>query len=133
MRKVHFQAIAIACFALLFLQGPASGTPPTRTIDANVINTPDVEVINDSTNPVPVTVIKEQRRPFQTYVSCRPTGSYWYGCDTLSTPEDARLVIEQVGISFVPNDPTTEVLQFRKEANSPRSMPMRAVTYGSKC
>ena len=96
----------------------------------------DVVVTNTSSNPVPVTgnvgitgtanvkvtdtvsvsgvvsvqnVDQPSMQPFQDYIQCRPTGSYWYGCDNYTVPQNARLIIEQVGISFVPNDPTTNV------------------------
>jgi hypothetical protein len=49
------------------------------------------------------------KQPFQATIQCTPTGSYWYSCDSYTAPKDARLVISQVGISFVPNDSSNQV------------------------
>jgi hypothetical protein len=49
------------------------------------------------------------QQPFQAVIQCSPTGSFYYSCDSYAAPQNARLVISQVGISFVPNDPSNQV------------------------
>jgi hypothetical protein len=91
-----------------------SANPVPVTGNVGIMGTANVNV----TNTVPVSiggvvsvqdVDRPSMQPFQEVIQCRPTGSYDYGCDSYDVPENARLIIEQVGISFVPNDPTTQV------------------------
>ena len=91
-----------------------SANPVPVTGNVGITGTPNVKV----TNTVPVLVSgvvsvqnvnQPSMQPFQDYIQCRPSGSYWYSCDSYTVPQNARLIIEQVGISFVPNDPTTQV------------------------
>jgi hypothetical protein len=124
------KTVVLLCILVLiaFSYGVVSAASPDK----------DVVVTNTSSNPVPVAgnvaitgttnvnvtntvpvsvsgvvsvqnVDQPSMQPFQDYIQCRPTGSYSYSCDTYTVPQNTRLIIEQVGISFVPNDPTTNV------------------------
>lgn len=81
--------------------GASSGA--SRPTDVNVINT-----------PLPVTVTTTGSSvPFQAQILCRPSGSDFFGCTSYTPLSNVRLVIEQVGASFTPNDATNQVAGVR--------------------
>jgi len=86
---------------------PIKGNPGiTGTANVNVTYTVPVTV--DGILSVK-NIDQASKQPFQVTILCQPSGSYHYNCGSYTAPQNARLVIEQVGASFAPNDPTTRV------------------------
>lgn len=133
MRRVIPSIVRITCVLSCAMAASASiasaqgGSSPKDVVVANtaaqpvpvtglvaISGTPTVTIGNTVSVTLPGVInVKLPDAPFQAYVQCRPSGSYWYGCDAYSVPAGVRLLIEQVGMRFVPNDPTTEIAGVR--------------------
>jgi hypothetical protein len=71
----------------------ANGPPP---LDVNVVNTPSVNVINDTTKPVPVRDVDNGQQPFQRRLTLTVDAGSAGSSGTIPVPSGKRWIIETV-------------------------------------
>jgi hypothetical protein len=100
--NIRIFAVALS-FAVPFVMAQPDGVPPgppaveiTGTVDTNVVNTPDVVVVNTLLDPVPTVLGGE---PFQITHSFDDWGGESFRTVTHDIPFDKMIIVQTVSVS----------------------------------